>query len=129
MPDVKQRVAEFRQSITPNLLAPDDFIDWNAIEVEVQRVRPAVQHLQAFTDLGAFRAEELSHELKAHPHVYDVILNLLAYNSSGTQVTKWGLPPVVPDGDTKIRLLADQLLYIGIDKVLCDSPLIESSCV
>ena len=75
MPDVKQRVAEFRQSITPNLLAPDDFIDWNAIEVEVQRVRPAVQHLQAFTDLGAFRAEELSHELKAHPYVYDVILN------------------------------------------------------
>ncbi len=126
MSEIKQRVAAFRRSITPNLLARDDFIDWNAIEVEIRRVDLAVQHLQAFSDIGEFGSEELSQELKSHPDVYEIILNLVAYNSSGTQVTKWGLPPTVPPDETNIRLLADQLLYIGIDRLLRSSPPIEA---
>jgi hypothetical protein len=124
--DTKQRVAAFRRSITANLLARDDFIDWEAIEVEVRRAELAVQHLQAFSDMGAVGPEGLSQELKAHPDVYEVILSLVAYNSSGTQVTKWGLPATVPPDETNIRLLADQLLYIGIDKLLRTSPSIEA---
>jgi hypothetical protein len=124
--NIKERVTAFRRSITPNLLARDDFIDWDAIEVEIQRVDLAVRHLQAFSDIGMFAPEELLQELKSHPDVYELILSLLAYNSSGTQVTKWGLPPTLPRDETNIRLLAEQLLYIGIDKLLRSSPSIEA---
>ena len=86
----------------------------------------AVRHLQAFSDIGAFGSKELSQELKSHTDIYEIILNLVAYNSSGTQVTKWGLPATVPSDETNIRLLADQLLYIGIDKLLRSSPSIEA---
>jgi hypothetical protein len=86
----------------------------------------AIRHLQAFRDIGAFGSEELSEALKSHPDIYEIILSLVAYNSSGTQVTKWGLPATVPSDETDIRLLADQLLYIGTDKLLRSSPSIEA---
>lgn len=123
MTDVSERIEAFRSSISTNLLARDDFIDWDIIEAEVAKARDSLAQLQTYVQRGEFNADTLAGELRAHPKIYEIIQSLIAFKSSGAQVDKWGLPPTVPQNSSRAHWLAMQLIYIGIERLLFDTPL------
>lgn len=111
-------VEEFRRSVTPILLARDDFIDWAAINSALSTADAAVQHLEGFRAAGDFGVGALSAALGAHPGIYDVALSLVAFTTSGSQVSKWGLSATVPSDPAGRAFVAAQLLHIGLERVL-----------
>lgn len=118
-------IHEFRQTITPNLLAQDDLIDWDAIGVAVEKSGAAIQSLETYRASGDLSKAALANALRQNPGIYDVVLSLIAFNTSGSQITKWGLPATVPNDVGGCQHLAGQLLHIGLDRVLAGSAPIE----
>ncbi|MBB3909735.1 DpnII family type II restriction endonuclease [Sphingomonas desiccabilis] len=114
-------IEEFRENVTSILLSEDDFIDWGSVNGSVSRAEQAVSHLEAFRCDGPISVERLAQTLDEHPDIYDVALSLVAFNTSGSQVSKWGLSAAVPKNQSGREHLARQLLHIGLGKVLATS--------
>lgn len=113
-----ETIAAFRTSVTPNLLAEGDFIDWRAVQQQQQSASPAIGKIQALVDGGALNRDRLAEFLRAEPAAYPLLLDLIAFNTSGSQVEKWGLPQAITSGPQKVDWVAGQLLHVGLDRIL-----------
>lgn len=116
--ELDDKVRALRASISSNLLAGDDFIDWQVIEEHLASTTPAVEHLQGFVDVGDVTHAGLMELLLQHPATYPLLLDLIAFNSSGPQVEKWGLPQLISRDRARTTWVASQLFHMGIDKIL-----------
>lgn len=120
---IDERIALFRRNVAATLVAKDDFIDWNAIDNEMSRNSDSIKYIQEFADSGDHSALNLSNLLHAHPSAYGQLLTLIAFNSSGAQVERWGLPAVTPNEPGARLRLSELLIYIGLQRLFlgaCD---------
>ncbi len=115
--DMENRIENFRNSTVSSLLSPSDFVDWTAIESEISRQKTAIDALQQFVDEGDSSHEHLSKFLSEVPSSYPLLLSLLAFNASGTQIEKWGLPDRVPATSRQRERLAKNLVTIGFSNL------------
>lgn len=115
---ISETIATFRASVSSNLLAEGDFIDWRAVELQQQSASLTVRKVQELVDAGEINRERLSTFLRAEPSAYPLLLDLIAFNTSGSQVAKWGLPQTITSGAQRTEWVADQLLHIGLGKIL-----------
>lgn len=113
-----EAVQEFKRNVTSNLLAPGDFIDWAAVHAALTNAGNAVRYLEDFRAIGDLSQKALAAELGSHPQIYDVALSLVAFNTSASQMDKWGLPANVPRDLLGRDYVAGQLLYVGLDQIL-----------
>ncbi|WJS03180.1 DpnII family type II restriction endonuclease [Roseibium aggregatum] len=111
-------IQEFRESVTSFLLSEHDFIDWDSVSAGISGAKDAAAELDKVRSEGEVSIERLAVALGEHPQIYDVALSLIAFNTSGSQVSKWGLGPSVPTSLSGRQHLARQLLHIGLGKVL-----------
>lgn len=116
-PELSARVSAFKATISSNLLARDDFIDWDTIRGRLQSRRAEMARLQALVDRGLTR-DSLSEELRDHPGIYPLLLDLLAFNSTGAQVEKWGFVQHLTGEAGQIEWVVDQLFYVGLPYLL-----------
>lgn len=123
--EVEEKIRAFRASISSNLLASDDFIDWQVIDQHLASCRPAIQHMQHFLDSGDVTRDGLAQLLHQHPSTYPLLLDLIAFNSSGAQVEKWGLPQLISADQARTTWVAGQLMHVGIGKILTTGTAVE----
>lgn len=124
--DVIAKVNAFRKTISTNLLAGDDFIDWDAVDRRISAISTSAESLQRFVDCGDLSIDAITEELRSHPAVYGLLLDLVAFNSTGAQVEKWGLPQVIDPKSSRVQWVAGQLHYIGLPKILQGKPSVVS---
>lgn len=121
-----QSIQEFRDSITSILLSESDFIDWHAVDDSIARSKDAAIELEAVRSQGIIDVDRLAQALGERPQIYDIALSLVAFNTSGSQVSKWGLGASVPSSLKGREHLARQLLHIGLGRVLASTaPIID----
>lgn len=113
-----EAIQAFRDSVTAILLDEDDFIDWGSVEKAIAASRNAAESLDAIRDGNAIDPKRLADALGQNPRIYDIALSLIAFNASGSQVSKWGLAASVPRPYGQRLHLARQLLHIGLGKLL-----------
>ena len=89
---MSETINAFRASLSSNLLAEGDFIDWRSVDQQQKSVSPVISEIQALVDGDKLNCDCLSAFLRAQPAAYPLFLDLIAFNSSGNQVAKWGLP-------------------------------------
>lgn len=118
MTDVLERLSQLRANLSSNLLAPDDFVDWEAVERRLNTNAPHIARLQTLIANGDLSRAELAQELGQNPSIYPLLLDLLAFNSTGAQVEKWGLPESVGRDPVRNERIADQLFYVGINRLI-----------
>lgn len=119
-------IQEFRDSVTPILLSEHDFVDWTSVDAGIARAQDAATELELVRSEGDISVEWLARALGEHPRIYDLALSLVAFNTSGSQVSKWGFSASVPASLSGRRHLARQLLHIGLGKVLASTaPIID----
>lgn len=118
MSDIASKIEAFRRSVSPNLLSQGDFIDWGAVNADIRNVRRQIDVLQAFVDIGDLSTEAVTGLLSEDPQVYQTMLGLIAFNNTGEQVEKWGLPNKVSPNTPRTKWVAEQLLHIGIGQLL-----------
>ncbi|MDR6772735.1 AAA family ATPase [Azospirillum sp. BE72] len=123
--ETEDKIRAFRASISPNLLARDDFINWQLIDQHLVSSGAAIQYMQDFVDSGDVTRDGLAHLLHQHPSTYPLLLDLIAFNSSGTQVEKWGLPQSIDKDIRRTTWVAGQLMHVGIDKILSTGAAVE----
>ena len=123
--EIEDKIRAFRASISSNLLAGDDFIDWQMIDQQLASSRPAIRHIQHFLDCGDVTGNVLAQLLHQNPSTYPLLLDLIAFNSSGTQVEKWGLPQLISTDEARTAWVADQLMHVGIGKILSAGTAVE----
>jgi len=111
-----QIIQEFRDSVTPILLAQDDFIKWGAVNAALSKHEKAALSLQRLRDSGEVNEKSLAKVLAENPDAYEVALSLIAFMRTGSQTSKWGLPDRVPGSAAGREHLASQLLHIGLDR-------------
>jgi len=116
--DLNDRISAFRSSISPNLLVNDDFIDWQVISQQLDSKEQEIAQLQALIDQGPLTQKAIADMLRRVPSTYPLLLDLIAFNSSGNQVEKWGLPQAVPAEPSRIDWVAGQLMHIGVCQIL-----------
>jgi AAA domain len=117
---LEERISAFRASISSNLLAGDDFIDWQIIDQQIVLNASAIAHVQGLVDQGRVTRTTLAQLLQHHPSTYPLLLDLIAFNSTGNQVEKWGLPQWVSADAARTDWVAGQLMHIGLDRILGD---------
>lgn len=118
-------IQEFRDSVTPILLAQNDFIDWNAVQSAVSDAANAARVLQALCDTGQIDEDGLASAFAENSRVYEVALSLIGFMTTGSQTSKWGLPERIPASEAGRKHLATQLLHIGLGKVLSGNVKVE----
>jgi hypothetical protein len=116
--NIDDRITAFLASISSNLLANDDFIDWQVIDQQLSLNASKTAHLQSLIDQGPVTQNLLAAMLRKVPSIYPLLLDLIAFNSSGTQVEKWGLPNSVQAEPGRIDWVAGQLMHIGVHRLL-----------
>jgi len=108
------------------MLSEHDFIDWSSVNAGIAGAQGAAAELELVRNAGDITVERLARSLGEHPGIYDVALSLIAFNTSGSQVSKWGLGASVPDSLPGREHVARQLLHIGLAKVLASkAPIID----
>jgi len=115
---IDDRIRTFQKSISPNLLAEGDFIDWSSVEHQLASKAAAIVALQTLVNGGSLNQSDLAAFLSARPTTYPIMLDLIAFNTSGSQVEKWGLPHMIEVGSTRSDWVAGQLLHIGLGQIL-----------
>lgn len=124
--DLDERIKTFRESISSNLLAERDFIDWTVIEQRLDSAADSIARLQAAVSNGPIDEASLAQLMQSDPSTYPLLLDLIAFNTSGAQVEKWGLPQTVGGNAERTRWVAGQLLHIGVGRLLTDPNAIEA---
>ncbi len=124
--DIASEIAAFRATISPNLLGDGDFIDWREVNNRLLSTSAAIVHLQRFVDSGNLDADALASELTAHPEIYGLLLDLIAFNGTGAQVEKWGLPQTLRLSPLNVNWVAQQLHAIGVSAILANKPPVRS---
>lgn len=122
----EDRIRAFRASISSNLLASDDFIDWQLIDQHLVMARPSIQQMQALVDSGPLSRAALASLLRESPSTYPLLLDLIAFNSSGPQVEKWGLPQSIDSDQARTDWVAGQLMHVGMGKILEEGVPVQS---
>ena len=112
------KIQAFRDSISPNLLAEGDFIDWHLISQKLKASSSSIFSIQRLVDDGMVELNELARFLSDKPDAYPLLLDLIAFNTSGSQVQKWGLPQFIEAGSTRADWVAGQLLHVGLGRIL-----------
>ncbi|WP_197030351.1 DpnII family type II restriction endonuclease [Phyllobacterium sp. UNC302MFCol5.2] len=122
-----ESIQEFRDSITSILLSERDFIDWDSVNAGVAGAKEAASQLEAIRNSEeGISVDRLAQALGEYPRIYDVALSLVAFNTSGSQVSKWGLGESVPRTSIGREHLARQLIHIGLGKALAtQAPVID----
>lgn len=115
---IADRISTFRASISSNLLAKHDFIDWQLIDQQLQMKAAEIAQLQKLIDRGPVTTDFLAAMLRQSPSAYPLLLDLIAFNSSGKQVEKWGLPQSIHAEPGRLDWVAGQLMHIGIGRLL-----------
>ena len=111
-------IQSFRASISPNLLADGDFIDWGAVDAQLAAKAGGIEAVQQLIDRGELDQARLKSFLIGMPSAYPLLLDLVAFNTSGSQVEKWGLPPQIGAGADRAEWVAGQLLHVGLGRIL-----------
>lgn len=124
--DFETRIRTFRALISPNLLSKRDFIDWAAIDERLRSEALAISRLQDLVDEGPVTKEALAQLLRNAPSTYPLLLDLIGYSSSGSQVEKWGIPQTVEPNSPRADWVVDQLLHVGLDRLLNQATSIEA---
>lgn len=119
-------ISAFRASISPNLLAEGDFIDWWSVEQRLRAASSSVSEIQTLVDTGYADRDRLADLLRAKPATYPLLLDLIAFNTSGSQVEKWGLPQLIEANSNRADWVAGQLLHVGLDRILNTGAPIEA---
>jgi len=120
MLSIDDKIAAFQKSITANLLSDGDFIEWSSVERELVSRAPEIQELQALVDEGSLDQPRLAAFLRSRPETYPLMLDLIAFKTSGSQVEKWGLPQMIEASSGRSNWVAAQLLHVGLGQVLED---------
>lgn len=120
------KIKAFRASISPNLLAESDFIDWQVVEQKLTASSSSISDIQRLVDRGILESFELASFLREKPSAYPLLLDLIAFNTSGSQVEKWGLPQYIESGSNRADWVADQLLHVGLDRILVAGAPVEA---
>lgn len=115
---IDETIRAFRASISPNLLAEGDFIDWRSVEQRMIAASASIAEIQTLIDSGPLNQDRLAEFLRAKPATYPLMLDLIAFNTSGSQVEKWGLPQLIVEKSERADWVAGQLLHVGLDRVL-----------
>ena len=115
---MSETIAAFRASVSSNLLTEGDFIDWQAVEQQRHSALHAVNEIQSLVDAGELNSDRLAEFLRCTPAAYPLFLDLVAFNTSGSQVEKWGLPQHIALGSRRTDWVAGQLLHIGLGRIL-----------
>lgn len=121
MTNLEKRIDDFRSSVVSSLLSPTDFVDWGAVSREMSQQTRAIADLQDFVDHGNLSYEALASHLSEKPATYPLLLSLLAFNASGSQIEKWGLPERVPTEPTQRQRLAKNLTTIGYSELFTEN--------
>lgn len=122
----ESRIIEFKETTVSSLLSPKDFVDWRHVDNELQSRIHSIRALQDYVESGNFDQKSLEDFLSNHPDSYILILSLIAFNASGSQIEKWGLPERVPKEPDKIARLASNLGVIGFEKAFVDGASVEA---
>ncbi len=109
-------ISHFKDSVTSIFLSEHDIIDWGAVRDGVAEASHAIVRLEEIR--RSLSIADLTRALGEHPKIYDIALSLIAFNTSGSQVSKWGLSASVPSTLAGREHLARQLIHIGLAKVL-----------
>lgn len=120
------RLETFRSSISTNLLTEDDFIDWNLIEQNLKAARSAIREMQRLVDQNGIDQNALASLLFEYPSTYPLALDLIAFNSRGNQVEKWGLPQSINADFSRTKWVAGQLIHVGVDRILQSGASVEA---
>lgn len=115
---IDEKIKAFRASISTNLLAKGDFIDWSSLEKQLDAAASAIAGIQGLVNGGPLDQNRLAAFLLAEPATYPLMLDLIAFNTSGSQVEKWGLPHLIEAGSARTEWVAGQLLHVGLDRIL-----------
>lgn len=119
-------IQDFRDSVTSILLSEHDIIDWKSVTTGIATAKAAAAELEVVRKEGDISVDRLAQALGDCPQIYDVALSLIAFNTSGSQVSKWGLEASVPTSIPGREHLARQLLHIGLGRVLASkAPIID----
>jgi len=122
----ESRILEFKETTVSSLLSPQDFVDWRHVDQELQNRISSIRALQEFVDDGRFDQISLEAFLSRQPASYTLILSLIAFNASGSQMEKWGLPDRVPQDPNRISRLAKNLEIIGFERAFVDGASVEA---
>lgn len=71
------KASAFFKSITPEILAPDEYTDWNAIEEKVTRLRREIALVQSIDKHNPIT--DLTDLLQKHPAILKVLQILIAH--------------------------------------------------
>lgn len=116
------RAIKLKTSAVGSLLDKRDFIDWQQVDKELKEQEGAIAALQTKAETGAIDEVALVDLLTESPEVYPLLLSLLAFHASGTQIEKWGLPDHVPRSKRERDRLAGNLAHLGISNLFDSSP-------
>lgn len=120
------KVEEFRNSVTPDLYDPSDFVVWGEVKLKLSHYHEAIQAAQKLTNSKSHSAEKLDAAMERNPEVYDLLCSLLAVgNSIGFQDGR-ELPEKLPRSSRERIRIAGLLEDIGIWNVLVSGADIQS---
>jgi len=122
----KKRIDAFRQSVSSNLIADYAFIDWKTIDRHLSKNRSTIGQMQDFIENNVVSQATLASLMQQFPSTYPLLLDLVAFNSSGAQVEKWGLPGAINHDTIRTNWVAEQLMHFGIDKILNKDASVDS---
>ena len=118
--DINDRIRDFRDSVTPDLYRPSDFIDWESLDSLLDRLRPGVIAIQTNEPPGGHTTESLGRALYKEPNTLEVLMLLTAIRSDvrfedGRQIPARALPnPKIEE----CQNIASVFLDIGINQTL-----------
>ncbi|HTD83456.1 MAG TPA: hypothetical protein VK648_06655, partial [Gemmatimonadaceae bacterium] len=111
-------IAEFRSSITPDLYAASDLVDWSAIDQEVEALSPAIIAVQALAASNDISAAHIASELRREPRALDVLKRLLAVGDRVVFSDGRELPSIVPVDATALAALSELLVELRVASLL-----------
>jgi hypothetical protein len=121
-------IAEFRNSITPDLYEAARYIDWEEIERGLEKYADEIGFLQSAVDGDFLNTETLTAGLQQHQHLYEVACLLLALPqaaigfSDGRELPESGrrLSP------TQATVVAPLLFELGLSRLIVSGIIVRS---
>lgn len=128
MAEIDKKIQAFRDSVTPDLYLPSDFIDFDKVQAEVNRLKPGLSEILEHRKAKGFSKTSLGNALKSNPVVFEVLM-LLASIRGGIYFPDGRYLPErskTKSGIINTKEIAELLLEIGVDKLLKQPGEIES---
>ncbi len=120
-----KRLEAFRASVVRDLYSPDNFVDWDEVERELEGWAAAIQALQRLIDVEAQSEECLAEVIEHEPLTVEVMRRLLAAPQGAAFADGRELSAQVPATREGRASLARLLNEIGIWRLLRPSAHVE----